>query len=214
LDRFLNTQLHLLRLRHHWTFTPSHSLHNATYATFALITRIRDIRAPQAPKARMFPRLTQHIHAILTSSIIHCHHEFTPLHPLEVTLSLEYRIRALPLFKRECSRASRAYSAFFTRHKTRRSRIIAVVSISFRQSSPSYPQVFIVFAHTRVTSRIPLHYRAFTPLWRLTPPPFPRLARHHYASLASSHSPQPHSHYTPLASHTLIATSLVHHMMH
>ncbi|KAG2743664.1 hypothetical protein P692DRAFT_20878492 [Suillus brevipes Sb2] len=95
----------------------------ATYATFTLITRIRDIRAPQAPKARMFPRLMQHSHATLASSAIYCHHEFASLRHLEESLSLTYRIRALPLHKRECSRASRAYVALFTRprHVTRAS---------------------------------------------------------------------------------------------
>ncbi|KAG2748588.1 hypothetical protein P692DRAFT_20874350 [Suillus brevipes Sb2] len=102
------------------------------------------------------------------------------------------------------------------------SRAIRHITLTSLQPSPYHSgsyhhhilELFIVFAHTRVTSRIPLFYRAFTPLCRLTPPPFPRLARHRYASLASSLSPQPHSHDAPLSPHTLIATSLVHHLMH
>jgi hypothetical protein len=161
----------------------------------------------------------QHIHAILASPVIYCHHEFASLRHLEESLSLAYRIRALPLHKRECSRASRAYVALSTRldmspshhqqsivmsslhhyillkshHRliphsrtsasqarmfprfarlcrlihapqTRRSRIIAIIFISFRQSSPSHPRAYIVSAYTRVTSRNPLFYRAFMPL--------------------------------------------------
>jgi hypothetical protein len=242
---------------------------NATYATSALITRIR---TPQAPQARMFLRLMHNIHATLASSAVHCHHEFASLHALEVTLSLAYCICALPLFKRECSRASRAYSALFTRHRH--------ITLALLQSSPyqsgshhhhipecllclhtpeslralplhkrecsrasrAYVALFTRHSHITLASlqsspyhsgschyhipeltlclHTPESLRAFRcstalsrPL-RLTPAPFPRLARHHYASLASSHSPQPHSHYTPLTSHTLITTSLVHHLMH
>jgi hypothetical protein len=37
----------------------------------------------------MFPRLMQHSHATLASSVTYCHHEFMPLHPLEVAPSLD-----------------------------------------------------------------------------------------------------------------------------
>ncbi|KAG2739361.1 hypothetical protein P692DRAFT_20882579 [Suillus brevipes Sb2] len=101
-----------------------------------------------------------------------------------------FQARMFPRFARLCR--------LIHAPQTRCSRIIAIIPISFRQLSPSYPRAYIVFACTRVASRNPLFYRAFMPLWRLTPPPFPRLARHCYASLASSHSHQTRSHHTPL----------------
>jgi hypothetical protein len=119
----------------------------ATYTTFALITRICDIRAPQAPQARIFPRLMQHSHATLASPIIHCHEEFTPLHPLDVTQSLEYHVRALPLFKRECSRASRAYSALFTRIDTSLSHCCSHLHISQAVVTIISPSCYCVCMH-------------------------------------------------------------------
>jgi hypothetical protein len=186
LDRFLNTQFRLLRLGDHWTFTPSHSLHNATPTRHRDIRAITHIRAPQAPQARMFPRLMHDIHATLASSAVHCHHEFTSLHALEVTLSLAYRIRALPLFKRECSRASRAYVALSTR----------------LDMSPSHHQQSIVMRSLRPYILLMSHNRSIlrsrTSAFQARM--FPRFARlcrlihaHRHITLASLQSSPCHS---------------------
>jgi hypothetical protein len=151
---------------------PCHSLHYATPTQHTRQSRaLRHIHAPQAPQARTFPRLTRHSCVILTASVNYCHHQFTPSRHPEGLFSLESHVRALPLRKAQRSRASRAYVALFTRLDTSPSHHCSHhhYHASFRQLSASYPRAFVVFTCTRVASHNPLFYRAFTPLWRLTP---------------------------------------------
>jgi hypothetical protein len=211
LDRFLNTQFRLPHLGYHWTFASSPSLH---YATPTRHTRLS--------------RTSAHLRRLKRECSRALHSTFTPYshHPSSIAIMSSHPCILLKSHHRSIprSRTSASQARMFPRFarlcrlihtpQTHRSRIIAITPISFRQLSPSYPQAYIVFACTRVASRNPLFYCTFTPLCRLTPPPFPRLARHRYTSLASPHLPQRHSHYIPLTLHTLIATSLVHHLMH
>jgi hypothetical protein len=167
LDHLCIAQLCLLRLGYHCTFAFSSfpALCDA-YATYATVARLAPYHAPQAPLARTFPRLARHSRIILTASAIYCHHQFAPsCRPKELP-SLEYQVHALPLRKAQCSRASRAYVALFTRLDTSPSHHCNHhhYHASFRQLSASYPRAFVVFTCTRVTSRNPLFYHAFTPL--------------------------------------------------
>ncbi|KAG2737669.1 hypothetical protein P692DRAFT_20883335 [Suillus brevipes Sb2] len=155
----------------------------ATYATYALITHIR---APQAPQARIFPRLTHHSHATLaSSSIIHCHHEFASLHPFEVAPVLDTAFTHFR-FKRECSRASRAYVALSTR----------------LDMSPSHHQQSIVMSSLHHYILLKSRYRSI-PRSRTSASQarmFPRFARlcrlihaHTHVALASLQSSPYHS---------------------
>ncbi|KAG2739494.1 hypothetical protein P692DRAFT_20881675 [Suillus brevipes Sb2] len=106
----------------------------ATYATYALITHIH---APQAPQARLFPRLMQHIHAILASPVIYCHHEFASLHHLEVALSLDtafahFRFSSanVPALRAPIAPSSRAIDTSLSHCCSRLHIIQAVVTIT------------------------------------------------------------------------------------
>jgi hypothetical protein len=154
LDRLCIAQLRLLRLGYHCTIASlSFPALCDAYTTYATVTRLAPYHAPQAPQARIFPRLTRHSRVILTASVIYCHHQFTHSHHPEELPSVEYQVRALPLRKAQCSRASRAYVALFTRLDTSPSHHCSHhhYHASFRQLSASYPQAFVVFTCTRVT---------------------------------------------------------------
>jgi hypothetical protein len=172
---------------------PHCSLH---YATPTRHTRqlcaSRHIHAPQAPLARTFPRLTRHSRVILTASVNYCHHQFTPSCRPKELFSLEYQVRALPLRKAQCSRASRAYVALFTRHRH--------VTLASLQSSP-LPRIIqaVVSIISTTFCRVHMHQSHLRAIRYSTalscpygalhlrfPAPFAFFARHSYTSHASS----------------------------
>ncbi|KAG1756922.1 hypothetical protein EDD22DRAFT_957298 [Suillus occidentalis] len=197
---------------------PHRSLHYATptrHMRQSCASRL--IYTPQAPQARTFPRLTRHSRAILTASAIYCHHQFAPsCRPKELP-SLEYQVRALSLRKAQCSRASCAYVALFTRPKH--------IALTSSQSSPYHsgshhhhiPELLLCLHAPESLRAIRCSTALSHPYGALHlrfPAPFAFLARHSYTSLASSQSLQPRLHYACSSPYILIATSLVHHMMH
>jgi hypothetical protein len=200
LDRLCTAQLHLLRLGYHCTFASSSvpALCNA-YATYATVAHLAPYHTPQAPEARTFPCLTRHSHAIHTSSAVYCHHQFTPSRHPEGLFSLESHVHALPLRKAQCSHASRAYVALFTRPRH--------VTLASSQSSPYHsgshhhhiPELLLCLHAPESLRTICCSTTLSHPYGALRlrfPTPFAFLARHSYASLASSHSPQTRLHDT------------------
>ncbi|KAG1732094.1 hypothetical protein EDD22DRAFT_960426 [Suillus occidentalis] len=200
---------------------PHHSLHYATPTRhMRQLHASRLIHAPQAPLARTFPRLTRHSCDILTASVTYCHHQFTPSHHPEELPSVEYQVHALspnrrnvPALRAPMSPYSRAIDTSLSHHCSHSHN-----HASFRQSPPSYPRAFVVFARTRVASRNPLSYRAFMPLWRLTPAlsrafrllRAPQLRQSRFITVASATLTLR----LFITAHSPITTSLVHHLMH
>jgi hypothetical protein len=89
------------------------------------------------------------------------------LHPLELTPSLDTAFAHFRFISANVPALRAPMSPYSRAIDTCHSRITAAIPIAKHHSGSHHhhiPKLLIVFAHTRVTSRIPLFYRAFTPL--------------------------------------------------
>jgi hypothetical protein len=117
-------------------------------------------------QARIFPRLMQHIHAILASPVIYCHHEFASLHHLEVAPSLDtafahFRFISanVPALRAPMTPCSCALDMSLTHHCSHLHIIQAVITIT----SPSFLLCLHIPELLRASATLPRFHAPMAP---------------------------------------------------
>jgi hypothetical protein len=179
-----------------------HNIHDS-HAPRALFTHLRRLKREYSRASRS--TVTPHSHHQLSIAIMSSH----PLHPLDELLSLEYRFahfrfarRNVPALRAPMSPCSRAIDTSPSHHCSHHHHIPELLLCLHAPESPSCN-------HYSTALSCP-----YGTLCTRFPAPFAFFAHYGYASLASSQSLQPRLHYACSSPYILIATSLVHHMMH
>ncbi|KAG1855668.1 hypothetical protein DFJ58DRAFT_727485 [Suillus subalutaceus] len=175
LDHFLNTQFRLPHLGYHWTFASSPSLH---YAMLTRHTRHSRLSRTSAHLRRLKRECSRALHSTFTP---HSHHQpsivIMSSHPYAILKSRYHLNTAFAHFRFISANVPtlRAPMTPYSRAYTHHSRLIAVISISFRQLSPSHPQAFDCvcthqshFAHSAV---LPRFHAPMTPYACASPAP-------------------------------------------